>query len=269
MALSIQVGDFLADGITLIPSTRDDFDALARPLIGRAAEIGLQLKPLLFIVSNESERTVVAFSRTWTVRHEDGRTYTERGQTSFPEYVCGDVSISHNPQALPPGGRRVESPHVVIQGYGGSDPYFDQFLHQFVIQNERMFADATELRIDLDAVIFADGQLIGRDDDGWLSGLFSDYLSAKQDWYRQILDRLDAGGSVDAAFAPIRAFQEERRQQLRAGGRFTREGLQLWKTQAAADAARWRRMFKDDELPGLLRQAIRLEPFVIYPRRPI
>jgi hypothetical protein len=268
MGLSIHVRDFKADGITLIPPTDGDFDALARPLIGRAAEIGLQLKPLLFIVSNESEQTVVAFSKTWTVRHEDGRTHTERGQTSFPEYICGDVLISNNPQALPPGGRRVESPHVVIQDYGGSDPYYDQFLHQFVIQNMRMFADATELRIDLDAVIFADGRLIGRDHDGWLSGLFSEYLAAKQDWYRQILDRLDAGGSVDEAFAPIRAFQEQQKQQRRAGGRFTREGLQIWKTQAAADAARWRRRFNDDELPRLLKQSIRLEPFVIRPPLP-
>jgi hypothetical protein len=268
MALSIHVSDFKADGITLTPPTHDDFDALARPLIGRAAEIGLQLKPLLFIVSNESERTVVAYSRTWSVRHEDGRTYTERGQTSFPEYVCGDVLISNNPQALPPGGRRVESAHVVIHGYGGSDPYYDQFLHQFVIQNERMFADATELRIDLDAVIFADGQIVRRGEDGWLTDLFSDYLSAKQDWYRQILDRLDAGHSVDEAFSPIRAFQEEQKQQRRAGGRFTREGLQVLKTQAAGDAARWRRKFNDDELPALLKQSIRLEPFVIRRRLP-
>jgi len=262
MALSIHVSDFKADGIKVIPATADDFDALARPLIGRVADIGLQLKPLLFVVSNESEQTVVAYSKLWTIRHQGGRTTTVRSHTSFPDYVCGDV-LSWNPQALPPGGRRVETAHLVIQGYAESEPYYDQFLPQFVIQKERMLADATELHIELDAAIFEGAQLIGPDPDGWLSGLFSEYVSAKQDWYRLILDRLDAGGSVDDAFAPIRAFQEERNRQVRAGGRFTREETQLWKTQAAAEAIRWRRRFSDDELPALLKESIRLEPFVI------
>jgi len=263
MALSIQVSDFQADGIKVIPATDDAFDALARPLIGRVADIGLQLKPLLFVVSNESEETVVAFSKLWTVRHEDGRTTTMRSHTSFPEYVCGDVLMSRHQQAFPRGSRRVETAQLVIQGYASSDPYYDQFLPQFVVEKEQMLTDATELHIELDAVIFADGRLIGRDPDGWLSGLFSEYVSAKQDWYRQILDRLDAGYSVDDAFAPIRAFQEQKNQQIRAGRGFMEEGVQLWKTQAAAEAARWRHRFKDDELPALLKQSIRLEPFVI------
>ena len=63
MALSIHVSDFRADGIKVIPATGDDFDALARPLIGRVADIGIQLKPLLFVVSNESEHTIVSFSK--------------------------------------------------------------------------------------------------------------------------------------------------------------------------------------------------------------
>ena len=186
-----------------------------------------------------------------------------RSHTSFPEYICGDVLISHDPLAFPPGSRRVETPSVVIQGYAESEPYYDQFLPQFVVEKDQMLAHATELRIELDAAIFADGRLIGRDPDGWLSGLFSEYVSAKQDWYRQILERLDAGGSVDDAFAPIRAFQEEKNRQVRAGRRFPREETQLWKTQAAAEATRWRRRFTDDELPALLKQSIRLEPFVI------
>jgi hypothetical protein len=35
MALSIQVTDFPGDGIKVITATDDNFDVLARPLIGR------------------------------------------------------------------------------------------------------------------------------------------------------------------------------------------------------------------------------------------
>ena len=68
---------------------------------------------------------------------------------------------------------------------------------------------------------------------------------------------------MDEAYAPVRAFQEERKARMRSGHRPDRSELQLWKTQAAADAQHWRRKVSDEELPQLLRQSIRLEPFVI------
>src|SRR5215471_18334208 len=149
MALSIHVSDFQAEGIKVIPETAENFDAIARPLIGRVADIGLQLKPLLFIVSNESEHTIVSFSKTWTVRHESGRTTTMRSHTSFPEYICGDVFVSRYPKAFPSGSRRVEMSSVVIQGYAESEPYYDQFLPQFVTEKDQMLAHATELHIEI------------------------------------------------------------------------------------------------------------------------
>jgi hypothetical protein len=50
---------------------------------------------------------------------------------------------------------------------------------------------------------------------------------------------------------------------MRSGRPLDRAEVQLWKTQAAADAKKWRRTFTDTELPHLLRSSIRLEPFVI------
>jgi hypothetical protein len=151
----------------------------------------------------------------------------------------------------------------VIQAYAQSEPYYDQFLDQFIVEKDRMLANAKELEIELGAVIFADGRLIGSDQDGWLSALFSEYVAEKQAWYREILGRLDSGASVDEAYAPIRAFQEQRKGLMRSGRPLDREKMQLWKTQAAADAQRWRRIVTDAELPHLLRSAIRLGPFVI------
>ena len=263
MSLSIAVKAFDEHGIRLMPPTHPDFDELARPLIGRVADIGLQLKPMLAIVSNESAHTVVSYSKIWTARYPDGRSSVIRAHTSFPETVCGDVLIASDPGALTPGARRIETASLVIQGYAQSEPYYDQFLDQFIVEKDRMLARAEELRIELDAVIFADGRLIGADQDGWLANLFADCIAQKQTWYRQVLTQLDAGASVDEAYAPIRAFQDERRARMRDRQLSAREDLQLWKTQAAADAQRWRRKFTDDELPSLLRSSIRLEPFVM------
>jgi len=264
MSLSIRVKAFDEHGIRLMPPTHPDFDALARPLIGRVADIGLQLKPMLAIVSNESAHTVVSYSKTWTARYSDGRSHVSRGHTSFPEVVCGDVLIASDPGALVPGARRIETASLVIHGYAQSEPYYDQFLDQFIVEKDRMLAHAEELRIELDAVIFADGRLIGADQGGWLENLFADCVAQKQAWYRQILTQLDAGASVEEAYAPIRAFQDVRSARMRERRPLAREEHEVWKTQAAADAQRWRRKFTDDELPSLLRSSIRLEPFVIW-----
>jgi len=164
---------------------------------------------------------------------------------------------------LPPGAKRVETASVVIHSYALDDPYYDQFLDQFIVEKDQMLTNAEELLIELDAVIFADGRLIGHDRDGWLTDLFADYVSQKQAWYREILSRLEAGASVEEAYAPIRAFQEQQSVRRRSGRPLDRAEVQLWKTQSAADALRWRRKFTDAELPHLLRSSIRLEPFVI------
>jgi hypothetical protein len=261
VALSVRVHGFEDDGVTLIPPASPTFDELARPLIGRAADIGLRLKPMLVIVSNQSPFTIVSLSTMWTVRHADGRTFTMRSHASFPEFVCGDVLVCGKSQAIPPGSHRLEAMSVVIHGYGDDEPYYDQFLHQFVVEKDQLLADATELLIELDAVIFADGTLIGRDRDDWLSGLFAEYVREKQQWYRQILERLDAGMSVDDAYAPIRAFQAGHHERMRR--RHSGEPPEIWKTNAAAEATGWRRFFTDDELPAVLKTSIRLEPFVI------
>jgi hypothetical protein len=261
MELPIRVKAFDEHGIRIIPPTDTHFDELARPLIGRVADIGLRLKPMLMIVSNESPHTIVSYSKTWTALYAGGRTSVIRGHTSFPETVCGDILIAPDPEALPPRAKRIETASLVIQSYAQSEPYYDQFLDQFIVEKDQMLKNAEELWIELDAVIFADGSLIGNDQYGWLSDLFSEYVAQKQAWYREILSRLEAGAAVEDAYAPIREFQEQRN--VRRGRPLGRAELQLWKTQAAGDAQRWRRKFTDAELPHLLRSSIRLEPFVI------
>jgi hypothetical protein len=251
------------DGVRLVSPTEPGFDNLAGPMIGRIADRALKLKPLLVIVTNDSTQTVVAFSHQWSVRHHNGRMTTSRSNASFPHVVCGDVVVSRGQPGLPPGSSRIETHNMVIHD-AWRDPYYDQFFDQFVVERNHLIRDAVDLRIELNAVILADGTLIGPDDGGWLANLFSAYVEAKQDWYRGIIDALDAGQSVAEAFAAVDRFQADLRTRMKEGIRRGRDDdREVWRVQAAAEAKAWQRQFPEDAIPGLLRQAIRLKPFVI------
>ena len=262
MALSIRVNGLDAHGVELLSPTRPEFDEFARPLLGeRIADVGLRLKPMLVIVSNQNVRTIVSLSLVWRVTHQDGRTTEVWGHTSFPEVICGDVVLSPHPAGLETGHRRIEANGLLIDGRGYGDEYFDQFLGQFVDQKDSLLAHAIDLHIELNAVIFADGTLVGADDQSALADLFSTYVQAKQDWYRDIMQALDAGRSVAESFAPIERFLADEADLMAAGNHFRRE--KLWTHQAAAEARRWRRRYADRDIPPLLKQAIRLDPFTI------
>jgi hypothetical protein len=270
MALSIRVSGLDAYGVEMVSPTRPEFDEFARPLLGeRIADVGLRLKPMLVIVSNENVRTVVSLSVVWRVTYRDGRTREFWGHTSFPEVICGDVALSHHPAGLETGQRRIEARGLLIHRWGYGDEYYDQFLGQFVDQKNTMLANAVDLHIELNAVIFADGTLVGADDESTLTDLFSTYVQAKQEWYRGIIEALDAGQSVAESFAPVERFLADANTRIRAGSQFGGEKpADLWRYQSAGDVSRWRRRYADDDIPPLLKRAIRLDPFSIR-RNPI
>ena len=265
MALSIQVSGLEAHGVELLSPTRPEFDELARPLLGeRIADVGLRLKPMLVIVANENVRTIVSLSVVWRVTHQDGRTTRFWGHTSFPEVICGDVLLSHHPAGLATGQRRIEANGLVIQGWGHGDAYYDQFLGQFVDEKDTLLAHAVDLYIELNAVIFEDGTLIGADDRSALTDLFSAHVEAKQHCYRGIIEALDAGQSVAESFAPVERLSADKANRRRAINQFMDgKPADLWRGQAAADAMRWRRRHSDADIPPLLKQVIRLDPFTI------
>ena len=218
MSLSIRVTGLEAHGVELLSPTRLEFDELARPLLGeRIADVALKLKPMLVMVSNDNARTVVSLSVVWHVTNREGRTSQYWGHASFPVVICGDGVLSPHPAGLKTGERRIEANGIVIHGWGDQDAYFDQFLGQFVEQKDTLLASAVDLHVELNAVIFADGLLVGPDDQSTLTDLFSTYVQAKQDWYRGILEALDAGQSVAESFAPVERFLEDAKDRLRAG----------------------------------------------------
>jgi hypothetical protein len=201
------------------------------------------------------------------VTQRDGRHHSAWGHTSFPESICGDARLADHPEALPPGQQRIEANGLVIHRYGDADAYYDQFLGQFVDEKAALLAGAVDLHIALNAVIFADGTLVGADDQSKLSDLFSAYVRAKQEWYRGIIEALDAGQSVADAFGPVERFQADLANRMRAGKFESRQGpADVWTVQAAGEAMRWRRRYPDEAIPDLLKRSIRLEPFIIRRR---
>ena len=217
---------------------------------------------MLVIVSNENTRTVVSLSLIWQITHGDGTSRRHWGHTSFPEMICGDAVLRDQPTGLETGQRRIEADGLVINGWGVLDEYYDQYLGQFVEQKEALLRDAIDLTIELNAVIFADGTLVGPDDDSQLTDLFSAYLRAKQDWYRGIIEALDAGQSVADSFAPVERFLADAASRIRAG--IATSPGDLWIHQAAAEARGWRSRYADEAIPRVLKKAIRLEPFNIH-----
>jgi len=118
----------------------------------------------------------------------------------------------------------------------------------------------------VNAAIFADGTLVGPDEESWLEQLFSSCIAAKQRWYGEVIAALDEGASVQDAFAPVERFVREASEQRRSGHRRLSDTFaDIWTEIAAQDAARWQHQHAKDDIPRLLR-TIRLEPFVIRRR---
>jgi hypothetical protein len=92
MALSIRIKGLDASGVELLSPARPEFDELARPLLGeRIADVGLTLKPMLVIVSNDSIQTVVSLSLDWRVTQLLRRP-VRRGKSPATSLVFSDCA---------------------------------------------------------------------------------------------------------------------------------------------------------------------------------
>jgi hypothetical protein len=251
--LAITIDDLPDHGVTLVSPQDSQFDALARPLIGeRVADVVLQMKPMLTIAANDSDKTIVSFSVVWETTRSDGRTSRHWGHTSFPKAVCGDLTPGGDDEPFATRTRRMHATDVVIHGWAAGDAYYDQFLSQFVDRAQHAVAKATTLRIALDAVIFDDGTLIGPDRQRALQDLFGGLVSAKQARYRALLDALDEGRPAEEA--------------LRHSDKvlFMRDDWREFESQEALGEARlWAKHHAGENLAALIRSTLRLEPFEI------
>jgi hypothetical protein len=89
-------------------------------------------------------------------------------------------------------------------------------------------------------------------------------MSRRNKLVPRIIGALDAGQSVAESFVPVERVLADAASRMRSRNQFVREKpADQWRHQAAAEAGRWRRRFANEDIPPLLKQAIRLDPFTI------
>jgi hypothetical protein len=245
----IQTAGFDAEGVTLTPSTGPGFDARAQAILSGYASPVLRLKPYLAIVSNRNPRTIVAYTVSWTVTRRNDSTETSHTQFKFPDAVAGTGNGLSVLQ-----GREIKTGEERLVGMGFEvwpaeyvDSYRDFGQHAI----ERL-GEVRNLRIELDAVIFDDGVLLGPDESR-LAENFIAFVQAKQTLYREVVVGLELGSVGDDVFAPLR-------QTVAAPPRpNAMDPMAVYAREAAAEILGWR----DRILLEVFRRALRRAPFSI------
>jgi hypothetical protein len=265
---TVKVTGLDSDGVTLISPSSPGFDALVSKLMANEATgAALQLKPYLVVVSNQSAHTVVAFDTVWKLTYRDSRTENTFVQFKYPDAVAGIPGTSMFPPehelgvAVPPGKQRLCAmalefgPQIVaMQGW-------KEMMRDGTRNQAQMYAGVTKVEIELDAVIFDDGTLVGPDA-GNLQEHFAAYVDEKQKLFRSVVSGLDSGRSMDDVFAPIKAVVDAPPSSLVKA--MAASKLALYHRLAAEEILGLRARIGDQAVYSLFKQASRKEPFVIH-----
>jgi hypothetical protein len=253
---TVHVRSPTTEGIELLSPLDPAFDSVIYSLFRGDVEALLRLKPFITIVGNSSKRTVVAFALSWKMTTPKG-TKIVLAQHKYPDAL---TAISTRGNEIRSRERRIVAREVEINnGEWTEEPTANFYLCQFADWFART-ADLIELRIDLDAAILDDGTLLGPDESE-LAVDFVAHLEAKQTLYREIIDALDTGSTMEEAFRPV--------QRTVSTARMIDLGnpLSIYGRLAAEDVHRWRVRYGERAV-DLLRKAIRNEPFVIGRTQP-
>jgi hypothetical protein len=245
----IQIAGFDAEGVTLTGPTDPGFDARAQAILSGYASPVLGLKPYLAIVSNHDPRTIVAYTVAWTVTRRNESTEKNRTQFKFPDAVAGTgngLSILQ--------GREIKTGEERLVGMGFEvwpAEYVDSY-RDFGQRDIGRLGEVRNLRIELDAVIFDDGALLGPDE-SHLGEHFIAFVQAKQTLYREVVVGLELGSVGDDVFAPLRetVAAPPRRNAV--------DPLAIYTRQAAAEVLGWH----DRIVLEVFRRALRRESFSI------
>jgi hypothetical protein len=260
MRCQIQVKGLDADGVMLISPTDPVFDSRLFSLLPEGAPVAFELKPCIAIVSNESSRIVVAYSVTFWFTFRSGESHRQSIQFKYPDAVANTATDQPDyGAAIDPGmalrarlrGREIRPGEQRVVGVG-----FELWPDADVVTHRDSYLalsgnakDLTELKIELDAIVFADGLLLGPDHFG-LSEQFAEYVAVKQDVYRRMVERIDGSSGVsDDIFASLRETASRH-----SGNTIERE--------AAAEALGLQHNIMRD----VFQQALRREPFIIHRR---
>ena len=244
--------------VVIVSPQDPGFDPIARRLLGAAASgRALDLKPFLVIVSNRSPGTVVAFEVAWKTTYTDQSVSNGYTEFKYPDGAMPAILDGRDPP-LGSGDERLVGREFQLDPSWTAADVQDVLLGTIQDQQAEM-PRIERLDISLDAVIFADGLLVGPDTQGFAK-TFAIHVNEKQKWIRQVVADLDAGHSMDQAFQNI---SEVRQQKPSPPTGPNRDWSAFYRREAAAELFNFRRRVGDKPISSIFRKVIRAEPFVI------
>jgi len=244
----IEIADFESQGVTLTPASDVDFDARAQAILAGNAAPVLELKPYLAIVRNGNARTVVAYAIQWETTLRNGTSEFQYTQFKFPDAVAG----TGNGLALLEGREiRTGEERLAGMGFEAWPPEYASTYRDYGLAAVTHLGVAASLRVALDAVVFDDGAMLGRDRSR-LAEHFIEFVHAKQSLYREIVVGLETGDGLDAVVAPVRGALARR--QVGPPDR-----MEDYRRQAASEILK----FHNRVALEVFRRTLRREPFTI------
>jgi hypothetical protein len=251
----IIIHDFPDAGVSLMPSTARQFDERMAALIPAWSGIAAAVKPCLVILSNHSERTIVAYCVWFEMTDGAGRLQQSFVHFNYPNAITGGSAGRNGlprDREVRPGEERVVGTMFEIM-----PDVNNQWLTDFAKQQGERLKDVRRLEVRIDAMIFDDGSLVG-EDTSELQRAFETYLTATQEVCQSVVSSIDGGSSIDDVFQWLLTALADAKTRVEGGDRSA-----LYYVEATADALRARRKVGDERVADVLRQAIRHTPFVI------
>lgn len=191
-------------GVEVIAPGDPRFDQAARQIVGAKLDLVKTLSPLLMLIKNNSQHTIVAYSPEWDLK---------RGVEEIPF-----VAVRMFPMAIAgPAvgcdlrrGREIHPGEVRLEGMNSEVGVHPDDALTDAKNQAADLTGVTVVKARLDAVIFDDGTLLGQDRFN-LSAKFAPYVEDHQSLYRSILASLKAGESSEKLYETL---EQKRRQEF-------------------------------------------------------
>jgi hypothetical protein len=200
-------------GVEIIAPGDPRFDQEARQIVGAKLDLVTTLSPLLLLIENGSQHTIVAYSAEWGVQR-GGEEIPYVSQRMYPMAVPGPQVECDRPsdRDIRPGEDWLVAEDIEfgsrIDDASGADVDFSETAKA----QERELSGVRAVRAHLDAIIFDDGTLVGPDRND-LPSKFAPYLEDYQSLYRNILASLQAGEHAGKLYDSL---EQKRRQEFDA-----------------------------------------------------
>jgi hypothetical protein len=243
-------------GVEIIAPGDPRFDQEARQIVGTKLDLVKTLSPLLMLIKNNSQHTIVAYSPEWDLKRGDEEIPFVALRT-FPMAISGPECDFPHDRPIRPGEERLEGMNSEV-GIHSDDASTDA-----KYQAEDL-AGVTAVKARLDAVIFDDGTLVGPNRHN-LPGKFVPEVEDHQALYRSILAALQAGESAEKLYDSLEQKRRQEFDETTKGNSLPRRGpdLRMEKLIAEQDVlGSWRNHGNSDPLEHFSR-CLRTPPFTI------